>query len=142
MKTRIRIQRYLCKRKNRTYSLLPEDLIPYRAPSLGFLAVIWHLQLFCDQSQKQKLSAITDRFPESKTALNMDYSHLNDFKDILQKAMERINALTEHRFVSIVDFFKFCERYVHAGRTGWLAVSSWFYEQQHRFLFGTASQHR
>ena len=142
MKTRIRVQRYLCKRKKRTYSMLPEELIPYRASSLGFLAVFWRMLLFIDQSHKQILSAIVDRFPESSAALNMDYSHLNDVEGILQLAMNRVTALTGTGFPSIQCFFEFCSAYVFNGRTGWLAVTQWFYEQQHRFLFGTASQHR
>ena len=142
MKTRIRVQRYWCKRKKRTYSMLPEELIPYRASSLGFLAVFWRMLLFIDQSQKQILSAIVDRFPESSAALNMDYSHLNDFEGCLQVAMNRVTALTGIGFPSIQCFFEFCSAYVFNGRTGWLAVTQWFYEQQHRFLFGTASQHR
>ena len=142
MKTRIRVQRYLCKRKGLTYSMLPEALIPYRASSLGFLAVFWRMLLFIDQSQKQILSAIVDRFPKSSTVPNMDYSHLNEVEYILQVAMEKVTVVTGTGFPSIQHFFEFCERYVHAERTGWLAVSRWFYEQQHRFLFGTASQHR
>ena len=142
MKTRIRVQRYWCKRKKRTYSMLPEALIPYRASSLGFLAVFWRMLLFIDQSQKQILSALVDRFPKSSAALNMDYSHLNDIEGILHVAMEKVTVVTGTGFPSIQHFYNFCQQYVHAGRTGWLAVTQWFYERQHRFLFGTASQHR
>jgi len=117
-------------------------LIPYRAPSLEFLAELWRLLLFSDQSQKQILNDIVDCFPESNVAMNMEYSHLSDFEGILQVAMERVTIVSGIGFRSIQNFFEFCSTYFFDGRTGWLAVAQWFYQQQNRFLFGTASQHR
>jgi transposase-like protein len=141
VKEKIRIQRYLCKSTERTFSFLPEHLIPYRVPSLPLLAELWRTMLFSGKSHQQTLADIGKRFTETVVA-NMEYSCLQDFSRILQAAMERVTILHAKPFSSILNFFEYCEHYRHNGRTGFLAIAQSFYAQHHQFLFGTASQHR
>jgi hypothetical protein len=142
VKEKIRIQRYLCKTTERTFSFLPERLIPYRTPSLPLLDELWRTLLFSNKSHQETLAAIMDDFSESESVIGMEYSHVQEWSQILQVAMERVTILHAKSFSSVMDFFEYCKHYSHNGRTGFLAMAQSFYTQENRFLFGTASQHR
>jgi hypothetical protein len=140
-KTKIGIQRYLCKTKNRTFSLLPERLTPYRAPCLPLLSGIWRSMLFPGKSHQEILANITNAFSGTVIA-NWEYSRCSDLLSILEKAMDRFVAIGGHVFLAATDFFNYCESYWYKGRVGFLAIAQSFHDEHQRFLFGTASQHR
>jgi hypothetical protein len=94
-----------------------------------------------EKSHQEILSTIAYDFSETRIA-NWEYSRCSDLFSILAKAMDRFVALSEHIFLSPVEFFAYCNHYAYKGRVGFMAIAHFFYDQHQRFLFGTASQHR
>ena len=137
----LRIQRFLCKSRGGTFSFLPERLIPYRTPSLPLLENLWQEMLDTPKSHQEMIADIINCYPNSSMA-DWEYSRLADLLHIFQVAMDQITILENQRFASLSDFFSYCQQYTLHGQRGFLAIAKAFHAQHHRFLFGTASQHR
>lgn len=138
----IRIQRYFCKIKRRTFSYLPEELIPYRVFSLGIIFEL--LRIMFDsvgQSQQQQLAKIVYKY-DKKPVVNICFAQLEKMKTLLNCAMNKYTFLTGKHFDTLPDFFEYCQGYKFNNHTGYLAIKQSIYCQSKDFLFGTASQFR
>jgi Domain of unknown function (DUF6431) len=147
-KIRTKIQRYLCKSnpvkgKSKTFSLLPEEAIPYHQYSLQVIMII--LDSFFKATAKTnegKLNKLYNQFPENSHINNIELSHIRHFEKTITKALNRFNALTAAKIDTLKQFINYCREYEFNGRTTEFAVTEFFYVKFKRFLFGEASQHR
>ena len=140
---RIQIQRYQCKRTMKTFSILPETIVPYRLYSIPLLNLLWKILItFAKKSQHQLMEMIGEQIPNIlKTCIA--YAQLKEAGSILESAMERMTTLTGQVFASLPDFFNYGQTYEYQGRRGFLAIQESVYRQQKIwFLFGTPSQCR
>lgn len=145
----ISIQRYLCKKTGRTFSFLPDFLIPYHRYPIKFIikslnmvkdfidyrdGKIVNNQTTCDQ--------ILDHLSGYDAFQNLEYSHIKHFIKILDIARERYVLFTTEIIESTFDFLDKCTSFFWNGRKGSLAIKEFIFQKTEYFLFGNASQHR
>ncbi len=145
---RVRIQRYLCKNKKckgkkKTFSYLPEDLIPYRVYSLEI--IINFLESLLETSgvtQEQMVERIVNNYEADSALEDLSFVQLKDFMKMMKATMHKFTSLTKQTFKNLPEFFRYCQNYKFQDRIGFLAIKQFIYCQHQQFLFGTASQFR
>ena len=146
------IARFLCRNRRLTFSLLPDQLVPYRKYSLELIILI--LQLCYEEDRNKALDQI------GKVGIySVTYYYILIFIKILKEGLEKaivtgyyseLNKIVgyqdseEGRLISFIRFlraFEFSER--RCIIKGPCALSYDFYlRSDGRFLFGTPSQFR
>lgn len=142
------IARYLCRRKGKarlkdlTFSLLPEQLIPYRKFSTAFLLAVAEFR-----SGHSISKSLEQFYPILTTA-----EQLADIGEIVQTAIEKLKISLLLSFeTSLSEFITYCQGYVSEtdenirGPTGLSRdyyIRNGGYYRNSQFLYGRASQFR
>ncbi len=145
-----RIQRYLCKFfKNKdlkkTFSYLPENIIPYRVYSLEIIVGFLELLLFKlnkEATQEKIVENIINKYSADSDIKDICFIQIKEFIKMMEIAKNKFTSLTNKTFESVTEFFQYCRNYKFYGSTGFLAIKQFIYCQHQQFLFGTASQFR
>ena len=95
--------------RDKTFSLLPENIIPYNLYSLEIVFEILAIIFNCiNKSQNELLNNVAKSFNKNVYINNVDYSQLKNFVNLLTKATGKYNFLIKRTFKSIKEFYNYC----------------------------------
>ncbi|RKX83589.1 MAG: hypothetical protein DRP58_08510 [Spirochaetes bacterium] len=158
----IPIARYLCKRKNKpkiedkTFSLLPDCLIPYMQPTIDTLMQVIGNKLIKKKTNEEIVSLFYYQIYEVK--LNISSSTLRNYYELFEQTAQKIKTFLRERekddypeqvLHSLIDVYWYLSEFQDPqyGK-GPGSCSLWYHESlggyrnNAYFLFGTPSQFR
>jgi hypothetical protein len=156
------IARYLCRRKrkpklpDRTFSLLPDCLIPYVRPTIPTLMQVIGNKLVKNKTDIDIVSEFYHRIYD--TSLNITAATISTYCELFEQTAQKIKTFLRMRekdhdeqfmYHTPQDVFLFLNNFndTHYGG-GPISCSRWYYDclggfrTNSYFLFGTASQFR
>ncbi len=139
-KSIINIQRLFCKKKDSTFSILPDNLIPYKIFSIDFIFNVMNiLQYYKNFSSTKSLNKISESMPNASF---LSPCHLQYFTKIIKTSMNKASFIFNKTYKTILDFITFCKDCKYRCLQGAVALNVLCYKKSQHFLFGISSQHR
>jgi hypothetical protein len=143
----------MCKSYNKTFSFLPDFLIPYRLYSIGFifkiLVIVKNINeneesRNCGNSRQSKSQQILNEISKLKGEVfeKLEYSHIKNFIKCVDTARERFILFSKKIINNAFTFIDKCILFSWENKSGPLAIKAFILQDAGYFLFGNASQHR
>lgn len=158
----IAIARFLCKRKNkpkikdRTFSLLPDCLIPYMQPTIKTLLQVIENKLIKKETNEEIVSRFYFRIYE--TRLNLSSETLRGYYELFEQTAQKIKTYLRERekddYIgqiphTLIDVYWFLGEFKDPQYgNGGMSCALWYHESlgglrnNAYFLFGTPYQFR
>lgn len=140
------IRRGFCRKKKITFSLLPQQLIPYSKYPLKLITDILDIWVRAGKNIYRTMNNICHVGEQDEATDEMGNSHIYYFRRVFERAREKfILWRKEARSYKIEKFIRYCQMYRPQQSEG-LSLEYYSnngsYVKSSHFLFGTASQFR